>query len=211
MQTSKLFTWSCPTKYLNQTFHLMQQPTYSAPGIDEVQQYVVALYPTVVLSFHLLKKSLFTLRDRSCFQGRSRGNAQARASAVLHRRAVTTNASVRGQPPPFPLPGVRKTSNTFHGELLLSMPSPARMGAGSGLDGGRKSQGGVRRRGAVGAGELHKEAGGLGGVDKGAAKPSTFRRLWEEAKHETGHLTMAGVCLLLSSSANLMAPTILAK
>ncbi|CAM9299169.1 unnamed protein product, partial [Laminaria digitata] len=132
-------------------------------------------------------------------------------SAVLHRRAVTTNASVRGQPPPFPLPGVRKTSNTFHGELLLSMPSPARMGAGSGLDGGRKSQGGVRRRGAIGAGELHKEAGGLGGVDKEAAKPSTFRRLWEEAKHETGHLTMAGVCLLLSSSANLMAPTILAK
>lgn len=84
------------------------------------------------------------------------------------------------------------------------------MGAGSGLDGARKSQGGVRR-GAVGAGELHKEAGGLGWVDKEAAKPSTFRRLWEEAKHETGHLAMAGVCLLLSSSANLMAPAIMAK
>lgn len=85
------------------------------------------------------------------------------------------------------------------------------MGAGSGLDGARKSQGGVRRRGAVGAGELHKEGGGLGWADKEAAKPSTFRRLWEEAKHETGHLAMAGVCLLLSSSANLMAPAIMAK
>ena len=86
------------------------------------------------------------------------------------------------------------------------------MGAGSKLDGSRKSQGGVRRRGAVGAGEVElKEVGGLGGVDREAAKRSTFRRLWEEAKHETGHLAMAGVCLLLSSSANLMAPTILAK
>lgn len=86
------------------------------------------------------------------------------------------------------------------------------MGSGSTLDGGRrKYQGGIRRRGAVGVGELHTEAGGGGGVVKGVVEPSTFRRLWEEAKHETGHLAMAGVCLLLSSSANLMAPAILAK
>lgn len=47
-----------------------------------------------------------------------------------------------------------------------------------------------------------------------AAKPSsksTFWRLWSEAKHEKGHLAAAGVCLLASSSANLMAPAIMAK
>lgn len=85
------------------------------------------------------------------------------------------------------------------------------MGAGS-----RAARGGIfdsvaRRRGAVGAGSSEKQGGGGGEVDKEAKKPSTFLRLWEEAKHEKGHLAMAGVCLLLSSSANLMAPTILAK
>lgn len=81
----------------------------------------------------------------------------------------------------------------------------------------------VRRRGAAGgAGELETVGGGVAadGIDKmsaeaaEAAQPSsksTFWRLWSEAKHEKGHLGMAGVCLLISSSANLMAPAIMAK
>ncbi|CAM9708259.1 unnamed protein product [Scytosiphon promiscuus] len=79
-----------------------------------------------------------------------------------------------------------------------------------------------RRRGAGGgAGEVGAAVGGGGGVDKDAKpgrrvaverkSPSTLRRLWAEAKHEKGHLAAAGVCLLASSSANLMAPAIMAK
>lgn len=81
-----------------------------------------------------------------------------------------------------------------------------------------------RRRGAVGgAGELETVGGGVGGAGgdgsgktmagagEKAKPPSTFRRLWSEAKHEKGHLALAGVCLLASSSANLMAPAIMAK
>lgn len=50
------------------------------------------------------------------------------------------------------------------------------------------------------------------GMEKPDGKPpSTFRRLWSEAKHEKGHLAAAGVCLMASSSANLMAPAIMAK
>lgn len=89
-----------------------------------------------------------------------------------------------------------------------------------------------RRRGAVGgAGELETAGGGGGdavgvsdkididdcngettaGAAAKAKSPSTFWRLWSEAKHEKGHLALAGVCLLASSSANLMAPAIMAK
>jgi len=84
-----------------------------------------------------------------------------------------------------------------------------------------------RRRGAVrGAGELETVGGGVGdgvgvgdsiddsvgvGKAKCAKSPSTFWRLWAEAKSEKGHLALAGVCLLASSSANLMAPAIMAK
>lgn len=65
-----------------------------------------------------------------------------------------------------------------------------------------------RRRGAVGgAGELET----VGGGEAKAKSPSTFWRLWSEAKHEKGNLALAGVCLLASSSANLMAPAIMAK
>lgn len=94
--------------------------------------------------------------------------------------------------------------------------------------------GAARRRGAAGgAGELETMGGGVGAeagngtikVDKMSAvaaeagaskskpssKSSTFWRLWSEAKHEKGHLAMAAVCLLGSSSANLMAPAIMAK
>lgn len=78
----------------------------------------------------------------------------------------------------------------------------------------------ARRRGAAGgAGELETVGGGVGfvseAVDRGevvrSKRPSTFWRLWAEAKQEKGHLTLAGVCLLASSSANLVAPAILAK
>lgn len=76
----------------------------------------------------------------------------------------------------------------------------------------------ARRRGSAGgAGELETVGGGIEIVsesDKKVAqsKPqSTFWRLWAEAKQEKGHLAVAGVCLLASSSANLMAPAIMAK
>lgn len=89
----------------------------------------------------------------------------------------------------------------------------------------------TRRRGAAGgAGDLETVGGGVGtgagngtiAMDKTSAvamaakaakapSKSTFRRLWSEARHEKGHLAMAGVCLLASSSANLMAPAIMAK
>lgn len=77
----------------------------------------------------------------------------------------------------------------------------------------------ARRRGAAGgAGEPETVGGGVG-LDSetnnkkvaGTKPPSTFWRLWSEAKQEKGHLAVAGVCLLASSSANLMAPAIMAK
>lgn len=93
----------------------------------------------------------------------------------------------------------------FHG-----MPSSAHMGAGSRVAAGAgKFERGVCRGGGVGAGE--KELGGERFGEKEGTKKSTFRRLWKEAKHEKGYLSLAGVCLVLSSSTNLMAPTIMAK
>lgn len=62
-----------------------------------------------------------------------------------------------------------------------------------------------------GGGGLGKDAGARNGNGNGKKPPSTLRRLWAEAKHEKGHLAAAGVCLLASSSANLMAPAIMAK
>lgn len=86
------------------------------------------------------------------------------------------------------------------------------MGAGSRVAAeAREFKSGVPRGGGVGAGEFEKEHGGEFSVEKEGTKKSTFRRLWKEAKHEKGYLTMAGVCLVLSSSTNLMAPTIMAK
>eukprot|EP00903_Cladosiphon_okamuranus_P017844 g16422.t1 len=137
--------------------------------------------------------------------------------------------------------GDRSRSSGSRAMLLQrgSMPYPPHMAAGSraafgGAQGFMGGSGAARRRGAAGgAGELDTMGGGVGAesssgtieVDKmsavaaeaGASKPislsksSTFWRLWSEAKHEKGHLAMAAVCLLGSSSANLMAPAIMAK
>lgn len=73
--------------------------------------------------------------------------------------------------------------------------------------------GGARRGGGGGSGGTESEKAGSdgGGSNAGGRKHSTFKRLWKEAKHERGHLTMAAVCLLISSSMNLLAPTVVAK
>lgn len=85
------------------------------------------------------------------------------------------------------------------------------MGAGSRVAAeAREFRSGVPRGGGVGAGEFEKEHRDDFSVKKKTRK-STFWRLWKEAKHEKGYLTMAGVCLVVSSSTNLMAPTIMAK
>lgn len=44
-----------------------------------------------------------------------------------------------------------------------------------------------------------------------SGKKSPFWRLLDEARQEMGHHGMAAVCLLISSSMNLMAPTVLAR
>lgn len=69
----------------------------------------------------------------------------------------------------------------------------------------------IRHRGGVGAGELDSSQTGNHKLTKKERKSSTFVRLWKEARREKGHLAMAAVCLLVSSSANLMAPSILAR
>lgn len=73
----------------------------------------------------------------------------------------------------------------------------------------------IRHRGGVGggvsAGELDSPELRDHKSSKKEEKSSTFVRLWKEARREKGHLAMAAVCLLVSSSANLMAPSILAR
>lgn len=143
----------------------------------------------------------------------SRTSAHARGAAVLHRRAVLAEEFIRGSPAQFQLSGTRKASSVSVDVTLGGMPATACMGARSWRAGGaRACEGGIRRRGAGGVTDgVAKDVGRGSGVGKKGAEPSTFMRLWQEAKHEKGHLGMAGVCLLLSSSANLMAPTIMAK
>lgn len=123
---------------------------------------------------------------------------------------MVADAAVRGLPTPFPLPGVRQFGRFSHSEIPRGIPSSAHMGPGNKAMQAPRFESGVRSRGSVGVGELKEELGGGKGVKEGN-KPSTFFRLWQEAKHEKGYLGMASVCLLLSSSANLMAPTIMAK
>ncbi|CAM9217576.1 unnamed protein product [Pylaiella littoralis] len=158
------------------------------------------------------------------------GSRNSSAASVLHRRAVASTESAHGLPAPFQLRGVvpmRSATGAFRdttGDMLLhrgSMPYPPHMAVGSKAAlGGTQGfgLGTARRRGSAGgAGELETVGGGIEIVsesDKKVArsKPqSTFWRLWAEAKQEKGHLAVAGVCLLASSSANLMAPAIMAK
>ncbi|CAM9261689.1 unnamed protein product [Ectocarpus sp. 12 AP-2014] len=176
----------------------------------------------------------WTSEDWRTKQAKHRAYSASRKSAVasvLHRRAMASDASAHGLPAPFELRGVvRRTvtgglgGTTGHQTLPLhhgSMPLPSNVACGNraamGATQGFESSG-IRRRGATGGAGESGAIGGGGGVDsalrmgKPDGKPqSTFWRLWSEAKHERGHLAAAGVCLMASSSANLMAPAIMAK
>ncbi|CAB1104935.1 ABC [Ectocarpus sp. CCAP 1310/34] len=176
----------------------------------------------------------WTSEDWRTKQAKHRAYNASRKSAVasvLHRRAMASNASAHGLPAPFELRGVvRRTitgglgGTTGHHALPLhhgNMPLPSNVACGNraamGATQGFESSG-IRRRGATGGAGESGSIGGGSGVDsslrmeKPDGKPqSTFWRLWSEAKHERGHLAAAGVCLMASSSANLMAPAIMAK
>ena len=123
---------------------------------------------------------------------------------------------MEGLSAPFQLPGARTAAGfSADAAVINGMPSTAHVGFGGGKW-TRKFESAIRRRGAHGAAD-HDESNPRGGASNGLVKevepstPSTMRRLWKEAKREKGHLAMAAVCLMVSSSANLMAPSILAR
>lgn len=113
--------------------------------------------------------------------------------------------------------GVRRAATASVGaEMPHGLPSAVYMGAQAmGRAHRERAAGGVRRGGGGGGGRVasDKDKGdsARAGGDKSKWKSSTLERLWQEAKHEKGYLGMAGVCLLVSSSMNLLAPTVIAK
>lgn len=90
---------------------------------------------------------------------------------------------------------------------IAVIPSIAHVGSVKAVGSGKV----IRHCGGVGAGELDISQRGDHKSTKKDGKSSTSVRLWKEARREKGYLAMAAVCLLVSSSANLMAPSILAR
>lgn len=64
---------------------------------------------------------------------------------------------------------------------------------------------------SLGGGGAGEDAKAAGEISRAKKKGPTFGRLWAEAKQESGHLAMATTCLLVSSSMNLLAPSIMAR
>lgn len=140
---------------------------------------------------------------------RSLLSAEMRTPAVLRRRALAADASARGLRLPSPARGITGIASVSSNGILFGMPATAYVVARPGA-GNRGCKGGLRRGGGGGAGGAATKEGASGAIGR-QKRSSTFWRLWKEAKKEKGHLALASVCLLLSSSMNLLAPTIVAK